>query len=410
MRDYYASRISEHMAETPEGYLLCRDVAISRAGGFDYAADEVGLAGDGRGIVRVERGAEELFRPETMASFEGKPVTIGHPDEDVLPENWNELAQGTTMRVRRGEGGGRDCLVADLLITSAAAIEAVRGGLREISCGYDAQYEESTPGSGRQLNIIGNHIALVESGRCGARCAIKDSAMKKFLDGLFRHPKVRKALDEAGEELEKKAQDDEDKDKETRDTDGESRLAALEAKVEKIAVSVRRQSRLTDSDSGDAVAARRQDKEKTRAEDEDAPEEAEDEDAPEEKEKKARDRKTCDAATLERAAVLAPELSARAPDNDLMIKRAALRRAVKDEAIKRVTDALLDGISIERAPAAVLDAAFIAAAEVARGLNNRRAGDALGRGGISVKDFSRGVTPDEINKINQEHYSQLGAK
>ncbi len=70
-----------------------------------------------------------------------------------------------------------DILLADLLITDKAAIESVRAGLREVSCGYDADYEQIEPGRGRQRNIIGNHVALVEKGRCGSRCAIGDKDM-----------------------------------------------------------------------------------------------------------------------------------------------------------------------------------------------------------------------------------------
>ena len=61
---------------------------------------------------------------------------------------------------------------ADLAARTAAALTAQ--GVTEVSLGYDADYEQTAPGVGRQTNIIGNHVALVERGRCGPRCAIGD--------------------------------------------------------------------------------------------------------------------------------------------------------------------------------------------------------------------------------------------
>ena len=40
--------------------------------------------------------------------------------------------------------------------------------------GYNAFYEQTAPGLGRQKDIHCNHVALVDEGRCGKRCAIMD--------------------------------------------------------------------------------------------------------------------------------------------------------------------------------------------------------------------------------------------
>jgi hypothetical protein len=215
MRYHTTGSLSEHIKETPEGYLLCLDVAIARAGAQEYLPEEVPLsAPKGKDTVLVYRMESDVFAPDTIASFEGKPVTLDHPENFVTPETWRELSRGLAQNLRRGEGKDRDLLLADLLITDQDAIAAVRDGLREISCGYDADYEETGPGVGRQVNIIGNHVALVDQGRCGPRCKIQDnqpenSEMKKskmgaFLDRLLGNAKVMKALDEAAEEIEKK--------------------------------------------------------------------------------------------------------------------------------------------------------------------------------------------------------------
>lgn len=177
-RFYSTESLSEHIHETPEGFLICEAVPITRIGNFSYKASEVPVEGNQDGIVNIQRDEADVFAENTMKSFEGKPVTINHPKEFVTPENWKELAHGHLQNVRRGEGNQSDLMISDLLITSEDAIKLVRAGLREVSCGYDAQYEQIKPGLGKQKDIIGNHVALVVKGRAGGRCAIMDSACK----------------------------------------------------------------------------------------------------------------------------------------------------------------------------------------------------------------------------------------
>lgn len=167
-------KIGKKMSLTPEGFLLCEDVPIARTGEQIYGPNETPLEVGDEGTVRVDREPEEVFRPETMASFEGKDVVDEHPEEGVTPDNWRDLTVGHVQNVHQGKGVEDDYLFADLIIKDPDAITAVRAGKREVSCGYDAQYEQTGPGRGRQYNIVGNHVALVERGRCGPRCRIKD--------------------------------------------------------------------------------------------------------------------------------------------------------------------------------------------------------------------------------------------
>lgn len=171
------TRLSENIKETPEGYLLCCDVPIARTGWQEYGPGETPLEVGEDGRVWISREADEVFRPQTVASFNGKSVTIKHPEEFVGPKNWQQLTHGSAQNVRKGDEvdeDGEEMLLADLLITDEFAIGLVKNGLREVSCGYDAEYEQTADGEGRQFNIIGNHIALVEQGRAGTTYAIKD--------------------------------------------------------------------------------------------------------------------------------------------------------------------------------------------------------------------------------------------
>lgn len=177
MKFHSKGSFGSKQSRTPEGYLVCHDVPIARTGEMVYGPDEVPVDAGRDGMIRITRDEAALFNPVTVASFEGKPVVNDHPVEDVTPANWQKYAVGTCQHVRRGQGDTADCLIADLLITRADAIQDVLEGKREVSNGYDADYEQLEPGKGRQHNIIGNHVALVERGRCGPRCAIGDNEM-----------------------------------------------------------------------------------------------------------------------------------------------------------------------------------------------------------------------------------------
>lgn len=169
--------ISPNREKTPEGYLLCKGVTISRVGEFAYNADEVPNVQAVNGQVLMSRSADELFNADTIRSFEGKPVVIGH-DAFADPTNWADIAVGIATNVRRGEGEQSSDLIADLLLTQSKGISLVESGLlTEVSCGYDAQAIDDGDGKGHQVGIVGNHIALVQRARCGSTCQIKDGSI-----------------------------------------------------------------------------------------------------------------------------------------------------------------------------------------------------------------------------------------
>lgn len=194
MKFYVTERIGPKRSFTPEGFLLCQDVPLARIGVMDYLEEELpGLKGD-RGVIRVQRNEDEVFKPESIASFAGKPVVNDHPDEDVTPATWRQLAIGTILNPRRGEGDFSDCLVADLLITDAEGIQLIEDGKVEVSNGYDAEYEQLSPGIARQHAIIGNHTALVDAGRCGVRCSIGDRAISSTMESQMAKLTTRKSF------------------------------------------------------------------------------------------------------------------------------------------------------------------------------------------------------------------------
>ncbi|MGU3521573.1 DUF2213 domain-containing protein [Enterobacteriaceae bacterium C23F] len=182
MKYFFTTRLGETRYLQADGSLLCKDVPIARTGTQVYLPEEIDLEPDASGTVTVWRTEDEVFSPETMASFEGVAVTLGHPEDSlgnivfVNPSNFADLAHGHIQNVRRGTGDKSDLLIADVLIKRQEAIDAVNSGLTDVSCGYDAQYKQLAPGKGKQHQITGNHLAVgIDRGRAGGRCAIGDS-------------------------------------------------------------------------------------------------------------------------------------------------------------------------------------------------------------------------------------------
>lgn len=189
---YYGSRISPNQIETAEGYLICRSVPIARTGDQEYTAREVMQDGDPGQTVIVHRRPEDVFAEETIASFEGKPVTDDHPPENVQAENFASYARGHVQNVRQAG----DNLVGDVYITDAKLASDVKHRVkREISCGYQCDLVPDGAGGYYQTNIRGNHVAVVLRGRAGHDVAIHDAAntaaegrtntMNKFTKGVL---------------------------------------------------------------------------------------------------------------------------------------------------------------------------------------------------------------------------------
>ena len=177
MRFLSSEKLGDKQSLTPEGFLLIQDTPVARTGWQIYAPNEIPdshrFAHPPDGVFRVWRDPEEVFAPEAMASGNAKPIVDEHPEQIITPDT-HAGAPGVGLDPRRGSGSDDDVLVMDLMVYNKDLIDLIRAGKRELSLGYDVEYEELAPGKLAQKNIRINHIALVDSGRCGPRCAIGD--------------------------------------------------------------------------------------------------------------------------------------------------------------------------------------------------------------------------------------------
>lgn len=382
MKIHTIEQVSPNISWTPEGYLLCSNVVIGRTGVQQYSAAELnaGVEGDSNGIIYVTRSADDVFAEISINSYNGKPVTNLHPTEMVSPDNWRDVTVGVVQNVRREN----ELLVADLLITDNASIDDIqRNGLREVSCGYDAEYVQTSPGFAFQQGIVGNHVALVPRGRCGSTCSIKDSEMAKlsWKDKILALVKskdeegIKKVLDDmeepAGGDLHIHLANEESKDEEEADPMSE-RVKRLEDAISELS------------------------KEKDTNDDEEEEEEEEDKG----------ESATADSmqSVISRAAILAPGIKFKTPTGDA--KSASFRDAVCSCKLKALqaayaTDAGRAAIapfadSVSKLKGASLDAVFAGAAALMAATNNM--------GKTKTVDVKH-ITLDDINKLNADFWA-----
>lgn len=204
MKYFFKTRLGNTRFQLADGSVLFKDVPIARTGEQVYGAEELpDLQPDSHGLITVRRTPEEVFSERTIASFEGMAVTIGHPKDFsgniifVTPENWRQLSNGHIQNVRRGAGDKSDLLLADVIAKTPEAIQAVENGDEEVSCGYDADYRQISPGIAEQYAITGNHLAFVPNGRAGSRCALGDAMPSTTKNWFNRLVKARKTNDAA---------------------------------------------------------------------------------------------------------------------------------------------------------------------------------------------------------------------
>ena len=162
---------------TPEGYLKDRPILTS-CGIFEYM--------DNGKVRRELRLPEDVFSPESLSSYLGKPVVLTHDAGLIDKDNVADNQIGTILS--KGERSGDD-VKAEIIIHDTDAMKSA--GLKELSLGYNLDLDE-TPGvwNGQrydavQKNIRINHLALVREARAGeqARLNLDGRAEKTILTG-----------------------------------------------------------------------------------------------------------------------------------------------------------------------------------------------------------------------------------
>ena len=173
------------------GYRRQEANPISMVGVFPYTGKQIDYDGslrlDPHKIYWVLRPPEELFHPEAIKSFNGLPIRIGHV---MLGSGFKavdeEPVDGCIYNVRQSMDMP-EYLIGDFAIYTDKMKDVLqKGRVRELSLGYRCQYIPESgvyngqPYEFKQANLRGNHLALVENGRCGSSVRVCDEAILTF--------------------------------------------------------------------------------------------------------------------------------------------------------------------------------------------------------------------------------------
>lgn len=152
------------------------DGYLTRSGVFTYRNAD--------GTPRREYRPEvEVFKADSLSTFEDAIVTDDHPAEMVSATNARDVGVGFVSGAPRRDG---DHVAARLVISDAATIAKVEAGKAELSCGYACDLDE-TPGTSPagerydavQTNIRGNHVAIVHVARAGRSARMRVDAAEQ---------------------------------------------------------------------------------------------------------------------------------------------------------------------------------------------------------------------------------------
>jgi len=170
---------------TPEGFLRDSPI-IARTGILEYKNPD--------GSTRREfRPPEEVFKADSLASFKGKPIVMGHGAGMITADNAKRAMIGTMLSEGMQDG---DNVRADLMIHDRNALDS---GRRALSVGYKVD-EDWTPGEFNgvkydlvQRNIRVNHLGLVNKGRAGeiARLTLDGDQIYEEEKETKTMPKIR---------------------------------------------------------------------------------------------------------------------------------------------------------------------------------------------------------------------------
>ena len=175
-----AAPIKGKPVKSPEGFLTAV-VNATRIGIMEYDSSNFGMA-PGK-ILRVLRLPEDVFKPESMETLKGRPVTNHHPPELLDTETAPKYMVGSTGSAVARDG---DFLQTSISVYDAQTIDDIEAGLTEVSCGYLADVLQGGgvhPQYGQydlqQVNIRHNHLAVgLEAGRGGSNVKVlMDSAI-----------------------------------------------------------------------------------------------------------------------------------------------------------------------------------------------------------------------------------------
>jgi len=189
---FFVDKASIGKRVTDQNGFVSAPAVITRVGIQKYHVDE--LRRDKRltaslqgasGLVSVFRPKDTVFNPLTIDSFRNLPVTVGHPQGGVSPRTARFVQTGHVGEdVKAIDEKNLGCTIH---LTDKDAIDISKG--IETSAGYECPIvadEGEFEGEKYKFRfdgpMIGNHLALVEAGRCGSECSVLDNEKENAME------------------------------------------------------------------------------------------------------------------------------------------------------------------------------------------------------------------------------------
>ena len=171
----YTSEFFTEPQLTAEGFLTV-DTILGRRGVLPYTY----VLPSGETVVRNEFLSESIIGDTFKDSTEGAPFVLEHPQNnkgefvDVDPTNYSKFIKGTITKPRRIIHNGERILVGTLKIFDPEVIQLILDKkLNQVSQGYFCRTIEEPgvfngiPYEAKQVDMVMNHLALVNEGRAG---------------------------------------------------------------------------------------------------------------------------------------------------------------------------------------------------------------------------------------------------
>jgi len=159
------------------GFLHINGV-VARTGLQPYMGAELGNMEEPTAMFNVYRPREEVLKEESLSTYANAPITDDHPNTFVTVDNATELIKGSVASYETYNKDGIDYIKAQIVVTDKDLINKVINGKMELSAGYSQNLVkekgefEGVTYDYIQTNIKINHVALVDSARCGQECKL----------------------------------------------------------------------------------------------------------------------------------------------------------------------------------------------------------------------------------------------
>ena len=167
------------------GFWEIKHNPISKVGVFPYMGRSISDECEPDKVYYVYRPAETLS--QSVPTWDNPPKPFIN-DHEMLGEGFSKIDDRPVQGVIHNPVFEDDVLYADISVYSEALKKKIEDGKKELSLGYFCKYrKEKGVYKGQaydyiQEDMVGNHIALVDNGRCGSDVKVFDS--KCTMDSL----------------------------------------------------------------------------------------------------------------------------------------------------------------------------------------------------------------------------------